>query len=169
MTIHGIQSGPLFMSQETTLAYGIIAGYLIAHPIMVAIMAVGVRYFLKIVTVPKSVLVPIILVLCTIGAYALNNTIESVWVFALFGVFGYVLVKLGFPLAPLILGAILGDQIEVNLVRALMADSDPLLFLTRPISGLLLALSVVSVVFALWQKRRQNARVAGLPETAPDF
>src|SRR6201991_4055128 len=56
MTIHGIQSGPLFMSQETTLAYGIIAGYLVAHPIMVAVMAIGARWFLKIVLVPKSVL-----------------------------------------------------------------------------------------------------------------
>jgi putative tricarboxylic transport membrane protein len=169
MTIHGIQSGPLFMSQETTLAYGIIAGYLIAHPIMVAVMAIGARWFLKIVLVPKSVLVPVILVLCVVGAYALNNTIASVWVLALFGVFGYLLVKGGFPLAPLILGAILGDQIEVNLVRALMSDADPMLFLTRPISGFLVFLSVGSVVLALWQKRRQNARVQGLPEAAPDF
>jgi putative tricarboxylic transport membrane protein len=111
----------------------------------------------------------VILVLCVIGAYALNNTIASVWVLALFGVFGYLLVKGGFPLAPLILGAILGDQIEVNLVRALMSDADPMLFLTRPISGFLVLLSIGSVVLALWQKRRQQSRVQGLPEAAPDF
>jgi len=57
------------------------------------------------------------------------------------------MVKLGFPLAPLILGVILGDQIEVNLVRALMTDSDPWLFVTRPISGVMLGLSVASVLF----------------------
>ncbi|BBK39999.1 C4-dicarboxylate ABC transporter permease [Allostella vacuolata] len=156
MTIHGIQSGPLFMSQETTLAYGIFAAYLLAHPIMLAIMAVGARWFLRIVTIPKSILIPMVLVLCVVGAYALNNTMDSVWVLGLFGLVGYGLVKLGFPLAPLILGLILGDQIEVNLVRALMTDSDLWLFVTRPISAFLLALSVLSVVLALWQRRRQR-------------
>ena len=74
-----------------------------------------------------------------IGAYALNNTMQSVYVLLLFGIVGCVLVKFGFPLAPLILGLILGDQIEINLVRAIMTDSDPWLFVTRPISGGLLA------------------------------
>jgi putative tricarboxylic transport membrane protein len=168
MTIHGIQSGPLFMTQEATLAYGIFAAYLIAHPVMVAIMFVGARYFLRIVMVPKSILIPVILVLCVIGAFALNNTIDNVWVLALFGVFGYGLVKFGFPLAPLILGVILGDQIEVNLVRSIMTDSNPWLFFTRPISGLLLTLSVASVAFALWQHRRSQARGRAVGEPAPE-
>ena len=166
MTIHGIQSGPLFMSQETTLAYGLFAAYLLAHPIMLAIMAVGARWFLRIVLVPKSILVPVVLVLCTVGAYALNNTMDSVWVLALFGVIGYGLVKLGFPLAPLILGLILGDQIEVNLVRALMTDGDLWLFVTRPISALLLALSLASIGLALWQRRRARR---GAAEPDVDF
>ena len=92
-----------------------------------------------------AVLAPVVLVLCVIGAYALNNTMQSVYVLLLFGVVGYVLVKLGFPLAPLILGLILGDQIEINLVRAIMTDSNPWLFLTRPISGGLLLAAVLSV------------------------
>ena len=64
-------------------------------------------------------LAPVVLVLCVIGAYALNNTMQSVYVLLLFGVFGYALVKLGFPLAPLILGLILGDQIEIKPRRLL--------------------------------------------------
>ena len=111
--------------------------------------------------IPKSILVPVVLVLCAVGAYALNNTMDNVYVLALFGVVGYGLVKFGFPLAPLILGLILGDQIEVNLVRALMSDSDVSLFFTRPISGLLLALSLASVAFALWQHHRARGRTAG--------
>jgi putative tricarboxylic transport membrane protein len=169
LTIHGIQSGPLFMVQEAKLAYGIFAAYILAHPIMVLAMALGARFMLRIVTVPKSMLIPVVLVLCAIGAFALNNTVDNVWVLALFGVVGYLLVKLGFPLAPLILGLILGDQIEVNLVRALMSDSNPLLFLTRPISALLLGLSLASVLFALWQRRRHGARLAKLGEATPDF
>jgi putative tricarboxylic transport membrane protein len=127
------------------------------------------RVYLKIVRVPKSILIPNILVLCVIGAYALNNVMANVYALLLFGVLGYLLVKFGFPLAPLILGVILGDQIEVNLVRALMTDSDPWLFLTRPISGAMLVLSVASVAFALWQHRRQHRRAPAPAESDTDF
>jgi putative tricarboxylic transport membrane protein len=169
MTIHGIQPGPLFMSQQPRVAYGIFAAYILAHPIMIALQWLLARVYLRIVRVPKAVLIPQILVLCVIGAYALNNVMSNVYALLLFGVIGYLLVKCGFPLAPLILGVILGDQIEVNLVRALMTDGDPFLFLTRPISGSMLALSVASIALALWQHRRQYRRLAGAAPPAPDL
>jgi putative tricarboxylic transport membrane protein len=168
MTIHGIQSGPLFVSQHPQIAYGIYAAYLLAHPLMVLICALGARLFLRVVTVPKSVLIPNVLVLCVIGAYALNNIMDDVVVLLLFGLIGYALVKLRFPLAPLILGLILGDQIEVNLLRAIMSDANPWLFVTRPISGSLLALSVASVILALWQHHRHKGRAVEV-EQEPDF
>jgi putative tricarboxylic transport membrane protein len=170
LTIHGIQPGPLFILQNAQLAYGIFAAYLIAHFIMIAIMFVGVRWFLRVVTVPKAILFPTILVLCVVGAYALDNTMANVYVLAVFGVVGYLMVKGGLPLAPLILGVILGDQIEINLIRAIMTDSNPWLFLTRPISGGLLALSVASVVAAVWQHHRQKRRGAmAAAEEGADF
>jgi putative tricarboxylic transport membrane protein len=169
LTIHGIQPGPLFISQQQTLSYGIFAAYILAHFIMIAIMFVGVRWFLRIVTIPKAMLFPVILVLCVIGAYALDNTMSNVYVLGLFGVIGYLMVKGGLPLAPLILGVILGDQIEINLVRAIMTDANPLLFVTRPISGVLLALSVGSVLFALWQHRRHRLRGERAVEDNADF
>ena len=168
LTIHGIQSGPLFMTQNASLAYGIFAAYLLAHPIMVVVTGLGVRAMMRIVSVPPSRLFPIVLVLCVIGAYALGNTMSNVYILAAFGVVGYAMSKTGFPLAPFILGVILGDQIEVNLVRALMTDADPWLFVTRPISGVLLALSVASVAAAIWQQRRFVRRSAA-PEEAADF
>ena len=170
MIIHGIQPGPLFISQEPRVAYGIFAAYLVAHPVMLVLQWLGARFYLKIVQVPKSVLIPVVLVLCTVGAYALNNIMANVYVLLIFGVLGYLLVKFRFPLAPLILGVILGDQIEVNLVRALMTDADPWLFLTRPLSGGMLVLSVGSVGLALWQHRRQQRRLAAqLEEPDTDF
>ena len=160
LTIHGIQSGPLFISQNTQLAYGMFAAYLLAHPLMVMILWLGSRWMLRVTTVPKAALFPIVLVLCVVGAYALNNTMSNVYVLLVFGLFGYGMVKFGFPLAPFILGVILGDQIEINLVRAIMTDSNPWLFLTRPISGVLLAASVLSVAAAIWQPRRSQKRLA---------
>ena len=156
MTIHGIQSGPLFMLQQPALAYGIFAAYLVALVVTVLIIAATARYMLRITAVPKSILIPIVLVLCVIGAYALNNTIGNVHVLLLWGVIGYLMVKGGLPLAPLILGLILGDQIEINLIRAIQTDANPWLFVTRPISGGLLALAVISVVYALWQHQRHQ-------------
>jgi putative tricarboxylic transport membrane protein len=169
LTIHGIQSGPLFISQNPQLAYGIFAAYLLAHPLMVLILWASARWMLRIVSVPKSALFPVVLVLCVIGAYALNNTMSNVYVLLAFGVLGYLMVKFGFPLAPFILGVILGDQIEINLVRAIMTDPNPWLFVTHPISGLLLAASVGSVLFALWQHRRMHRKMGAAAEGDADF
>ncbi len=169
LTIHGIQSGPLFIQQNPQLAYGMFAAYLIAHPLMVVIVGLSAKVMLRIVTVPKAALFPVVLVLCVIGAYALNNTMSNVYILFAFGVLGYAMVKFGFPLAPFILGVILGDQIEINLIRAVMTDSDPWLFLTRPISGGLIALSVASLVFAVWQHRRHQRKVGAASEDDADF
>ena len=127
---------------------------------MVLVIAVGARAWLRVITVPKSILIPIVLVLCVIGAYALNNIMDDVYVLLIFGLIGYALVKLGIPLAPLILGLILGDQIELNMIRAIATDPSPWLFLTRPISGGLLLAAVLSMVLAFWQHRRPSG--AGL-------
>ena len=78
------------------------------------------------------------------------------------------MVKFGFPLAPFILGVILGDQIEINLVRSLMTDSDLSLFVTRPISALLLAASVASIAASIWQHRRMQKKSA-VASGAADF
>jgi putative tricarboxylic transport membrane protein len=167
MTIHGIQSGPLFVSQQPGLAYGIYAAYILAHPLMVLILAAGALFALQITRVRLAVLAPVVLVLCVIGAYALNNTMQSVYVLLIFGAFGYALVKVGFPLAPLILGLILGDQIEINLIRAIMTDDNLLLFLTRPISGGLLLCAALSVGLVVWQHVHHQGRTAR--EEAHDF
>jgi len=170
LTIHGIQSGPLFISQNATLAYGMFAAYILAHGLVLLVLLPGVRWMLHMVTIPKAMLFPVVIVLCVIGAYALNNTMDNVYVLLVFGLFGYGMVKSGFPLAPFILGVILGDQIEINLVRAIMTDSNPWLFLTRPISGVLLAASVLSVAAAIWQHRRSQKRLAqAAQDDAADF
>src|SRR5204863_223455 len=98
-------------------------------------------------------------VLPAIGASA-ARMMAYVHVLLVFGVLGYLMVKFGFPLAPFILGVILGDQIEINLVRSIMTDSNPWLFITWPISGGLLLASVLSVLFALWQHRRMQKKTA---------
>jgi len=168
LTVHGIQPGPLFISQHAKIAYGIYAAYLVALPLMVAVIWVGSRAWLHIIMMPKAMLIPIVLVLCVIGAYALSNSMNEVYVLALFCLIGYGMVKARIPLAPLILGVVLGDQIEANLIQAVSTDADPWLFLTRPISGGLLAASVLSVAFAVWQHNREAKRAAAAAEEELD-
>jgi putative tricarboxylic transport membrane protein len=171
LTIHGIQPGPLFISQQPKIAYGIYAAYLLALPLMVAVIWAGSRAWMRIIMMPKSMLIPIVLVLCVIGAYALSNSMKDVYVLALFCVIGYAMVKARIPLAPLILGVVLGDQIEANLIQAVSTDANPWLFITRPISGAMLAASVLSIGLAVWQHRRETKRraAASAEEEDTDF
>lgn len=164
LTVHGIQPGPLFISQHPKIAYGIYASYLVALPLMVAVIWIGSRAWIRIIMMPKSMLIPIVLVLCVIGAFALSNSMNEVYVLGLFCLIGYAMVKARIPLAPLILGVVLGDQIEANMIQAISTNADPWLFLTRPISGALLAASVLSVAFAVWQHNRQAKRAAAVAE-----
>ncbi|MGQ0550745.1 MAG: tripartite tricarboxylate transporter permease [Armatimonadota bacterium] len=155
LIIHGIAPGPLFVSTRPHLAYGMFAAYFVATLITVLIEAGLLRVALRIVTAPMRFLVPIILVLAAVGTYALNNLMANVWALFFFGILGFLMVKADFPLAPLILGVILGDQIEINLIRSLMTESNLWLFITRPISGVMLLLAVGSFLLGIYQMRRQ--------------
>ena len=168
LIIHGIQPGPMFVVTNAPIAYGMFAAYFLAHPLMIVLEWLFLRFALPVVKLPLYILAPIILVLCVIGSFALNNIIENVWTFFLFGVLGYAMVKTGFPLAPLILGVILGDMIETNFIRAIMTDSDWTLFFTRPWSGVMLALSVVSFGYSLWQRHRAEQRAFAAAATEAD-
>ncbi len=154
LIVHGIAPGPLFMANNLDVAYAMFLAYFVATVATVAVEAAILRLFLRLVNVRREVLFPVILVLCVVGAFALNNIWADVWTLFVFGILGVLMVRYGFPLAPIILGVILGDQIELNFIRALMTDADPRLFLTRPISGAMLVLTLLSIGVAVWQARR---------------
>jgi putative tricarboxylic transport membrane protein len=110
----------------------------------------GLRMFIKLLAVPKHILLPIILVLCVVGAFGLNSRIFDVWAVLLFGLLGYGFVKSGLPIAPFIIGFILGPMAETNLRRGLMlSDGSFGGFLTNPISAGFLVLAVASISWHL--------------------
>jgi putative tricarboxylic transport membrane protein len=152
LLIHGVQPGPLLMTDPRTsqLAYGVIAGYLIATLITLVVQFWGMRLFVRLVLVPYHVLVPGILVLSALGALVLNNRVFDILVLFGFGLLGYVMVKHQFPLAAFVLGFLLGPLAEINIKRALQTSPDLTLFATRPISALLLALALASVAYYFW-------------------
>lgn len=157
LMVHGISVGPRLILDNAELVYGMFLAMAIAAVLMLAICLVSMRAFLRVTDVPQYVIVPVVLAFCVVGAFALNNRITDVWLLAGIGVVGYVLRKLDYPLAPLVLGVILGPIAETNLRRALMADADWTAFVTRPVSAGLLVLAVVSIVLSLrsWHRLRQ--------------
>lgn len=154
LLIHNVVPGPTFISEEPMLAYGIFMAFFLAHFVMIVLQAVGLRVFLKITRIPKYILASTILFFCAIGVFALNNIVFDIWVLFGFGVLGYLMRKFGFPLAPMIIGVVLGTIAELNLNRAYMTDSDPMVFLTRPISLFFLILAVISLAFPFCQRHR---------------
>lgn len=165
LLIHGVQPGPLLMTDPRTaqLAYGVIAGYLIATVLTLIVQFWGMRLFVRLVFVPYHVLVPGILVLSALGALVLNNRVFDIFVLLGFGILGYIMVKHEFPLASFVLGFLLGPLAEINIKRALQTSPDLTMFVTRPISALLLAFAALSVAYYFWVGVRRVRTPAAEP------
>lgn len=159
--IHGITPGPLLFSTNGLLVYGIFAALIVANIFMLITEFAGMRYFVKILSVPKHILLPIVAAMCVIGSYGLNNRVFDVWTMLIFGVIGYFLKKLSLPSAPLLLGFILGPIMETGLRRGLQRSRGSFApFVTEPISAVILAITALVVIFSVVsevKKRRQAA------------
>src|ERR1700742_450589 len=150
MTIHGIVPGPQVMTKQPDLFWGMIASMWVGNLMLIVINLPLVGVWVRLLRVPYRHLFPMIVIFCCIGVYSLNNAPFDVSMTAIFGVVGYWLVKHDFEPAPMILGFVLGPLMEENLRRAmLIARGDATVFLTRPISATLLALSLFLLVLAV--------------------
>lgn len=160
LMVQGISVGPRLIMDNADLVYGMFLAMFLAAAMVLVFCLLSMRWFLRITAIPKSIIVPVVLVCCAVGALALNNRITDLYLLIGVGLVGYLLAKLDYPLAPLVLGVILGPIAETNLRRALMADEDWTLFFTRPISAGLLVLAVLSVAFTVRRILRQRKRMA---------
>ena len=152
--IQGIQPGPLLFVSQGALVYTIFVALLLSTVMMLVCEFYGLRIFIKLLAVPKHILLPIILVLCVVGSFGLDSNLFDVWTILLFGLIGYGFLKVGISLPPFIIGFILGPMAETNLRRGLqLSDGDFTGFLTNPISAAFLALSLASVLWRLDQSR----------------
>jgi len=154
LLIHDVIPSPTFIDEEPTLAYSIIGAFFLGHFIMIALQAVCLRAFARVTRVPIYRLVGVILAYCAIGVFALNNIEFDLWVLFGFGIFGYMARSLGFPLAPMILGVVLGPIAELYMARAFSLSHNPILFFIRPWSLFFLILAAFSIVFPWYQRAR---------------
>jgi len=157
--IHGVTPGPLLLTSHGNLVYAIFAALIIAHVAMLVVEFWGLRIFIKALDIPKHILLPIIISLCVVGAFGLNNDMTDVWSLLLFGLLGFGLEKQCYPLAPLILGFILGPMVETNLRRGLMhTGGDFMPFFAQPIAALFFALTALSVVWIFYQGYKKDSK-----------
>ncbi len=151
MTIHNIQPGPQVMTSNPELFWGLIASMWIGNLMLVILNLPLIGIWIKLLSVPYRWLFPSIVLFCAIGVYSTNNNTFDIWMVGIFGIIGYLFIKLGTEPAPLLLGFILGPMMEENLRRALLLSrGDWTVFATRPLSaGLLLAALGLLVVVLL--------------------
>jgi putative tricarboxylic transport membrane protein len=150
MTIHGIVPGPQVMTKQPDLFWGMIASMWLGNLMLVIINLPMVGVWVRLLRVPYRLLFPAIIIFCAIGVYSLNNAPFDAVMTALYGIIGYWLVKHDFEPAPMLLGFVLGPLMEENLRRAmLIARGDPSTFVTRPISGGLIAIAAFLLVLAV--------------------
>ena len=139
LILHGLQPGPLLMQNHGDVVFGIFAALLIANVFMALFLFFGMKGFIRLLSIPQQILLPIIITLCVVGAYGVNNRLFDVGALLFFGVIGYFMIKGKFPLTPLVLGFILGPLLETNLRRGLMlSQGDFTPFLTQPIAAFFL-------------------------------
>ena len=163
MMIHGIRPGPLIMVETPDFVFQVVWMVVMATLAMGVLGLLLTRPLLLILQVPRTRLMPIVFVLCVIGPYAITQRLFDVYVMVAFGILGFVLREMRYPMAPLVLGIILGDIVDRNLRRALvLADGDPTPFFMRPISAVIWVTTLLVVLCALPPVRRLFQRRAAV-------
>lgn len=153
LTLHGIAPGPLLFKNSGVLVYGIFAAFLIATFVMLIVEYGGIRLFIKVLSVPKYILLPVILVLCVVGTYGTNHSMFDVWTALIFGGIGFFMEKHKFPQAPMILGFVLGTVVEENLIRGLMYSNNNFwAFFKSPIAA---AFMILTFCMLIWTAYKQ--------------
>lgn len=153
LLFHGLVPGPLLFEEHPDFISAIFLTLSIACIMIAVIGIVGAKPMAKVLQIPYSILLPVIMVLCMIGSYATNLSLFDVGVTVFFGVVGYFLRKVGFPLAPIIVGIILGPLLEDNIRRSLMISGGSFIpFCTRPFCLILIFLILLTVAFPYMRK-----------------
>ena len=154
LLIHGVVPSPSFIGDEPVLAYSIFIAFFLATFMMLFLQSFMLRVFVLVTRVRMYVLACVILGFCGIGVFAINNVLFDVWTLFWFGILGFLMRQFGFPLAPMILGVVLGNIAELNLSRAMAITPDLTPFVTRPWSLFFLIIAIFSAVFPWYQKSR---------------
>ncbi|OGP66902.1 MAG: hypothetical protein A2W27_08700 [Deltaproteobacteria bacterium RBG_16_44_11] len=155
--IHGITPGPLLIKEHPEIFWGIIGSMYIGNIMLLILNLPLIPLWIQVLRIPDKILYPLIILLCVIGSYSINNNIFDIFVMIIFGVVGYLLKKFDYEPAPLILAFVLGPMFEVNLRRSLlMSQGSFTIFVERPIALAALIVCFIMVILPIYQTLRKK-------------
>jgi putative tricarboxylic transport membrane protein len=154
LMIHGLQPGPQLFLSNAEIIYGIYFSVFFSSLVMMVVLLVFMRPLARVAEIPKRILLPLLFVLASAGVFAINNRIFDVLVMCVFGGIGYVFDRFRYPTPPFVLGLVLGPLIEGNFRKMLGQYGDAWPLFTQPIALTFVILSVASVIYSLWRRRR---------------
>jgi putative tricarboxylic transport membrane protein len=155
MMIHKLTPGPQLFISKPNVIYGLFAALLVGNFVLLAIGFLGAKLWVRVTAVPKPVLYTLILAMGVMGSYAVRNSMFDVVCCVAFGLMGWVFKRYNYPLAPVILGMVLGSIAETNFRRAIMMDGS-MIFFTRPVSAIMLGLALLSFALPLYAAWKEN-------------
>ena len=156
--LHGLQPGPQVFETSSHIVYAVFASLFVGVIGMCLIGYFAARYLVRILELPEVMVSAYVVMCCILGAFAARNNITDVWLIVVFGVVGYACERLRFPVAPMVLGVILGPLAETNFMTTMISfDNDWTTFFTRPISGTIMVLAIASLAYPLVQHLRRRA------------
>jgi len=157
LLVHGLAPGPLLFIERPDFAYGVIFSFFWANIFNLIIALAGLRVLVRLIALPRTILLPAIAILCVVGAYSLRNAVFDIYVMFFFGLLGLAMRWLDMPVVPMLLALVLGNQLEEHLRVALTgSQGDVTVFFTSPYSVLFLSIAVVSVVWSIVSSRRDK-------------
>jgi putative tricarboxylic transport membrane protein len=156
--LHGMQPGPQVFFKSPDIVYAVFASMFVGIVGMCMIGYFFIKALVKVLDAPEALVSAFVVMFCFIGALAARNNVNDLWMIVTFGVLGWLFEKYGFPIAPLVLGSILGPLAESNFMTTLISyQNDWTIFFTRPVSGIILVLSIIALIFpflrTVWSRR----------------
>jgi putative tricarboxylic transport membrane protein len=157
LMIHGIRPGPLLINEQPQLFWGVIGSMYVGNVMLLALNLPLISVWVRLLTIPYRYLAVLVVVICSVGAYSVTSNILDVGIMVLFGVFGYLMRKGGFPAVPLVLAMILGRILELSVQQSLiMSGGDVLIFTQKPISAALLLVAGIVLITPMLQYLRRK-------------
>ncbi len=163
MIIWGLRPGPLLFTEKPEFVWGLIGSLYVANFFTVIINLAFIPIFVRVLTLPFTILAPVIFVLCIVGGFAPTQNMHDVWLMLIFGIAGYLLRKLNYPVAPAVLAIVLGPLAERSLRQSLLSSQgDVMIFFERPISAICIAIAVVLMLYPIFliMKKKRKAEAA---------
>jgi putative tricarboxylic transport membrane protein len=158
LTMYGLQPGPMLFKENPQFVWAVIASMYIGNVILLVLNLPLVGWWARIALIPFPILGPLIILFSVIGAYSVRFLAFDVWVALIFGIIGYLMRKLGFPIAPMVLATVLAPMLETSLQQSLLLSmGSPFIFFKRPIAAFFMALAFLSIARGIWLQVRTHA------------